>query len=156
MDTRRVGGERPRVELYLRSLAPGAGRDEQDRVVERLQRLDGSDCVRALEVHVCGTCVCSSTPAAETDPGQFLLSRFDQFESWADDHGRSLVGFRRQCVDSSLAGGMVTGVRFPRMTVAEFVGGDLRFVAPSRGSTTVTVTDRVDELASTDRSATHD
>lgn len=63
--------DRPRVELYLRSLAPETARAEQDRIVERLRRLEEEGRVRALDVHVCGRCLCSSTAAAETDPGQF-------------------------------------------------------------------------------------
>jgi len=142
-----MGTARPRVELYLRSLAPETARDEQDRVVERLRRLDERDCVRSVDINVTGTGVCESTAAAETDPGRFLLDRIDRFESWADAQDRTLCGFRRQCVDSSLVGDTVTGITFPRIALAEFVDGDLQFVAPSKGSAVTTVPDRLDELA---------
>ena len=142
--------ERPRVELFVRSLAPETARAEQERVIERLGRLEERGRVRAVDVHVCGACICPSTAAAETEVGQFLLDRFERFESWAEDRGRSLVGFRRRCVDSMVAGETVTGVTFPRMTLAEFADGDLRFVAPSTNSGTSTVMDRIDQIADGD------
>lgn len=142
-----MGEEPPRIELYLRSLAPDTARDEQDRVVERLRRLDERGCLRSVDVYVTGTGVCGSTAAAETDPGQFLLGRIDRFESWADEQDRSLCGFDKQCVDSSLIGETVTGITVPRIVLAEYVDGDLEFVAPSRGSAVTTVADRLDQLA---------
>jgi len=140
-------GDRPRVELFLRSLAPETARAEQDDLIERLQWLEADGRLRTFEVHVCGACLCPSTAAADTDTGRFLLARFEQFESWAAERDRSLVGVRRRCVESSLAGDTVSGLSLPRMTLAEFVDGEVRFVAPSAGSSTTTVRDRLDVLA---------
>lgn len=122
----------PRLELYLRSLAPTTARDAQDRVVERLRTLADEDAIAGFDVAVCGDCVCPNAATATSEPGSRLLSRYDAFESWAAARDRELVGFEERDTRSMLTDTRVTGIVFPRMTLAEFRDGDLTFVAPSR------------------------
>jgi len=140
--------DRPRLELFVRSLAPTVGREEQERVVRRLQNLDAEDRIEGFDLVICGDCVCPSSETARTEPGQRLLGRYEDFEDWATGRDRDLVGFERRDVESTLAGatGPVTGVIFPRMTLAEYRDGDLAFVAPSsNGVEQTSVVDRLDE-----------
>jgi len=141
-----VESDRIRLELFVRSLAPDTGRTYQDRVIEQLQELSESDRVESFDLYVCGDCVCPSTVAAETDTGQFLLDRFEGFEEWALQNDVELVGFERRCVQSSFRGEEVTGLRFPRICLAEFVDERVRFVAPSADDGDVMVPDRLDVL----------
>ena len=140
--------EPPRLELYLRSLAPATGRDEQDRVVRRLYDLDDDGRIKGFDVRLCGDCVCPRAETARTDPGRRLLRRYERFEEWAEEAGYDLAGFERREVDSVLTGATVTGVAFPRMVLAEYRGGSLTFVAPATDeSGTVTVRDRLGEYS---------
>lgn len=137
--------EPPRVELYLRSLAPATGRDHQDAVLERLRDLDEAGRIKGVDVRVCGDCVCPQSATARTAPGRRLLDRYEQFEAWADRTGADLAGFEHRDVESVLTGTTVTGVAFPRMVLAEYRRGRLAFVAPAdTGEETVRVEDRVD------------
>ena len=138
--------EPPRLELYLRSLAPATGRDQQDRVVRRLHDLDGDGRIKGFDVRLCGDCVCPRAETARTDPGRRLLRRYERFAEWAEEAGYDLTGFERREVDSVLTGTTVTGIAFPRMVLAEYRNGSLTFVAPAADdSKTVTVQDRLDE-----------
>lgn len=143
--TRQVSERRPRVELYLRSLAPTAGREEQERIVNRLQALDEQDRIDAVEVVLCGECVCPQSATADTDPGRQLIESYEQFRQWATERDRELVGFERRDTRSILTGTTVTGVVFPRVVLAEYRDGSLTHVAPSRnGSDETSVSDRLD------------
>jgi len=136
-----------RLELFVQSLAPETARPQQEAAIERLRDLAESDEVADTELYVTGDCVCPSTVAAETKPGRFLLDRYAAFEEWADENGVELVGFRNRCVDSSMTGETVTGIQFPRLTLAVFADNRLRFVAPAlRNGTETTVADAQDEI----------
>ena len=135
----------PRIELYVRSLAPAEGRKRQEAVVERLRALDADGHIAGVEVVLCADCVWPSLGTAETDVGRRLLRRYDAFREWAEARGRELVGFRRRDADSLLTGTAVTGIVFPRLALAEYRDGDLAFVAPSaNGTEQTTVSDRLD------------
>lgn len=135
----------PRIELYVRSLAPKTARDEQDRVVRRSRALDADDRIANLDVAVCGDCVCPDAATAETDTGRRILSRYEAFRDWADAHDRELVGFEELDTRSQLTDTRVTGIVFPRITLAEYRNGSLAFVAPSRTTrTTTSVLDRLE------------
>lgn len=126
-------GERnspPRIEVFVRSLAPDTARPQQDDLIQRLQALASENEIESIDFYVTGDCVCESTAAAETDTGQFLLDRFQQFEAWASESGVDLVGFRERCVDSALSMTTVTGHQFPRITIAVFVDDELSLVTP--------------------------
>jgi hypothetical protein len=140
--------QKPRVELYVRSLAPTEARDQQERVVARLQSLDDRDELRAVETVLCGDCVCPSLATADTDIGEHLLGRYRAFEEWAADHDRELVGFERRDTQSLLTNTSVTGIVFPRLALAEYRNGRPTYVAPSaNGTDTTSVADRLDTYA---------
>lgn len=144
-----MGDSPPRLELYLRSLAPTQGRQQQDFIVERLQALDETDEIRGFEVVLCGDCVCPESVTASTDPGQRLLDRYQRFEQWADESDRDLTGFEHRNTTSLLTGTEVTGIVFPKVVLAEFTGGDLTFVSPSNnGDDRTTVSDHLNRYDS--------
>lgn len=139
-----MSGEAPRLELYLRSLAPSTARLEQERVVERCQALDAAGDIAAFEIAVCGDCVCPRSATADTAPGRRLLDRYEEFQAWADERGRELESFEERDFDSVVADTRVTGVVFPRLTLAEYRDGALTFVAPSaRTGEVATVQERL-------------
>lgn len=135
----------PRLELYVRSLAPTDAREPQERVVERLETLDERGAIAGFDVALCGDCVCPSSVTADTDAGKRLLDRYDAFETWAAERDRDLVGFEHKDTQSLLTDTTVTGIVFPRMTLAEYRGGQLTHVAPSsNGVERTSVLDRLD------------
>lgn len=135
----------PRVELLLRSLAPTDARPAQERLVSRLQSLDEADRIRGVDYTLCGECVCPSLNTAEADIAAFLFGRYERFEAWAEENDRELVGFEERETESLLTGATVTGIVFPRMTLAEYRDGSLTFVAPSTDGTEQTaVADRLE------------
>ncbi|WP_336325567.1 HTH domain-containing protein [Halovenus sp. HT40] len=135
----------PRVELYVRSLAPTDIRDKQEQVLERLTHLDADDTIANFEVVVCGETVCPSSVTAETKIGQRLLARHRMAKQWAENRNRDLVGFEQHGTDTTIAGTIVAGVSFPRMLLIEFRADSPSFVAPSRnGSETTSISDRLD------------
>lgn len=137
----------PRVELFVRSLAPETARASQETIIQTLRDLEKTGTLDSVELHVAGECVCPSTAAAETDTGQFLLSRYETFTEWATSQDVELVGFRNRCVDSMLCGDTVTGISFPRLCIAVFERNEVELVAPvSDASETVSVEDTVTRL----------
>jgi hypothetical protein len=133
----------PRVELFLRSLAPARGREQQERIVERLHALDDEGLLRGFEVVLCGDCVCPRAATASTEPGRRLLDRYEAFDAWAERTGRELTGFEVRDTRSILTGTTTTGVVFPRVVLAEYRDGELAFVAPSRDAEVTSVPDRL-------------
>lgn len=134
----------PRIELYVRSLAPTDIRDQQEAVLERLERLDTNDTIAEFEVVVCGETVCPSSVTADTEIGQRLLARHRAARQWAEDHDQELVGFEQHGTNTTIAGTTVTGVSFPRMLLFEFRANSLSFVAPSQSdSETTSVAERL-------------
>ena len=149
MEPPRIDGDGAiRLELFVRSLAPSAVRPAQESVVRRLQRLEGAPRVATVDVHVSGDRVCRGAATARTRPGRFLLDRLDAFAAWEDRTDRSIGGTFEHVADArGIDGADCSGVRFPAMVLAEYVGGDLRFVAPSAsGGETTSVPDRVEHL----------
>jgi hypothetical protein len=129
-----------RLEPVVRSLAPETARPQQEAVIGQLQRLADSETVTATDVYVTGDCGCPSMVAAETETGQFLLERYETFESWTTANDVELVGFRNRCVDSSMTGETVTGIEFPRLCRAVYADETLLLVAPvvtDEGETTI-------------------
>jgi len=136
----------PQIELYVRSLAPIDIRDRQESVIDRLDELAERDRIEEYEVILCGDCVCASLTTAKTTVGQRLLDRYASFEEWATTRDRSLVGFVEHDTESSLSRTNITGIKFPRLALAEYRGGNLSFVAPSHnGTENITVIDRIEE-----------
>lgn len=137
-----------RVTLYVRSLAPEGTGDEQVAVVNRLEHLDEQDGIGEFSVSVWGHAVTKDSPLASTDAGERVLDRVAAFEEWAADAGVSLDRFiQREQVHSQLRETTQTVIRFPAMTVAEYVDGELVSVTPHETDTgVVSVQDRLDTL----------
>jgi hypothetical protein len=145
-----TAGSDLRLELFVRSLAPETARPQQEAVFERLRGLADSEAVAATDVYVTGDCVCPSTVAAQTETGQFLLERYEAFESWTTANDAELVGFRNRCVDSSMTGETVTGIEFPRLCLAVYADETLLLVAPVvTGGGKTTIADVQDEIEQT-------
>lgn len=136
------------VELYVRSLAPRAGRGRLERTVRRLEELDDRDDLEEYQVYVTGRTVPPSPAEAVTEFGAFLHNRVAVFQEWAHRTGRSLdCCFERRSVDSRFTGERHDAIAVPELLLAEYVGGDLRFVAPCLDDETqVTVADRLATL----------
>jgi len=137
--------EPPRVELYVRSLAPTDIRDKQEQIVKQLQSLDEEGRIKGTDFTLCGDCVCPSLQTAETDVAKLLLDRYKSFEQWAEKNDREPVGFEERDTESLLTGTTVTGIVFPRLSLAEYRNGELTFVAPSANGTDKTnIIDRLE------------
>jgi len=134
-----------RIELYVRSLAPTATRDNQESVIERLDELERASRIDDFEMILCGDCVCASLATAKTAVGQRLLDRYASFEEWATERDRTLV-FTIRDTRSTLSEANITGITFPRLALAEYRDAELSFVAPSRNEREhTTVRDRIEE-----------
>ncbi|WP_246983860.1 HTH domain-containing protein [Halorientalis marina] len=138
-----------RVELYVRSLAPRAGRRQQNSVIDRLEDLESAGRIDEFTVDVWGRQVGLSSVSARTGAGQFVLDRVASFREWADETGRSVASFfETRRVDSRVTGDKYTALVLPSLTLAEFRDGELAHVAPcSDGDEVTTVADRVEALA---------
>lgn len=135
------------VELYVRSLTP-RGHSQQESAIERLERLSEAGVLSEFAVEVWGRQVDLSGAAARTDAGQFVLDRVEQFREWARRTGRSVDSFfETRSVESSIRDQEYAALVLPELTLAEYRGGELAFVAPcSDGDAVCTVGDRIDDL----------
>lgn len=145
MDATSGEGSAVSVELYVRSLAPRAARDRLERVVARLTSLAETDRIEDVSVRVTGKAVPATPADAVTDYGAFLCNRVAVFREWADLTDHSIdARFERRTVHSAFTGDEYDAVVWPELVLAEYVSGDLRFVAPcERGEESVTVEDRL-------------
>lgn len=135
----------PRLELYVRSLAPMDIRETQEQVVKRLQSLESGGQISEFTVTVCGESICSASTTVETDIGRQLLDCYKSADEWATEHDRELLGFERHETKSQLAGTAVTGISFPRLLLLEVDNGRVEYVAPSRnGTETTSVLERLE------------
>lgn len=136
------------VELYVRSLAPGPASEKRERAIERLERLEARGVVDEYTVHIWGERFDPTSAAARTEPGRFVRRRVAAFASWADRNGVSTGSFfEPEPVRSSITGEEYTAVTLPSVALAEFVDGEVAFVAPcSDDGTTCSVEDRLDAL----------
>ena len=148
-----MSGDTPRetvtVDLHVRSLAPRGGRAQQNAVIEQLDALESAGRIEEFSVHVWGRQVSLSTAAANTDAGQFVLDRVDQFREWAAETDRSIDSFfETRRVKSEVMDEEYAALVLPALTLAEYRDGDLAYVAPcSDDGTVCTVEDRIDALA---------
>lgn len=158
MSARPVEGVNRTVELYVRSLAPASSHSCQESVLERLEWLASRGHVADFEVHVWGSRFDPSGASARTVAGRFVRERLATFTEWADRNGLSIrTFFDERPVRSSVTGEDYTAVVLPTMTLAEYVDGELEFVAPcSDGETVHTVEDRLAELTPEEPTPTAD
>lgn len=138
----------PTVELYVRSLAPRAARDRLERVVARLEELEADGRVGDVSVRVTGKAIPATPAETVTDYGAFLCNRVAVFQEWAHRTGRSLDSrFERRSVHSQFTGDDYDALVWPELVLAEYVDGDLRFVAPcAAGEEATTVEERLTAL----------
>jgi acyl dehydratase len=140
---------RLRVELHVRSLAPRAGKRQQERIIDRLGRLASAGRIDELSVDVWGRQVDPSSAAAQTDAGRYVLDHVDAFRAWAEETGRSVESFfETRHVDSAITDEQYSALVLPTLTLAEYRDDELAYVAPCRdGDEITTVADRLDVLA---------
>ncbi|WP_136716294.1 HTH domain-containing protein [Halorientalis salina] len=144
-----------RVELYVRSLLAGQARSQQDEAIERLAALEDAGVIDESQLVIWGRQAPASPAEARTDAGVFARNRVTVFSEWASANGLSVEEqFQRRTVDSAISGETYRAVRFPVMTLAEYHGKDLTFVAPANGpETTYAVQDRLDTIEMESRPA---
>ncbi len=120
-----------RLELYVRSLAPGVAREQQDRVIAQLKNLKDAAAIDDYTIEVWGKEVCATTEAARTDTGKQVLEKIAELEQWAAQNDRSLSSvFEVQEIDSTITGDQYTSIVLPLMVLAEYHDDDLVGVAP--------------------------
>ncbi|MFD1514971.1 HTH domain-containing protein [Halomarina rubra] len=149
-----------RVELYVRSLAPGGTHRQQDTVVRRLDALLGEGAIADYDVRVWGDRICRSSACARTADGKHVQDRLARVERWAEREGRSLDGIYREVeCESTITDESWVEVRFPEIALAEFEEDELVHLAPSHdvdADELIRVTDRLADLADvTDESDEH-
>jgi hypothetical protein len=144
-----------RLELYVRSLHAGAAATRQEQAIERLTELATTGRIDDHQVLVWGDRMPGSPAEARTDAALFALNRVAVFTEWANRNGLAVERFEHAEVESRLLGERHRTVTVPIMTLAEYEGRDLRFVAPVSGPDgAVTVLDRLDQLAGETEPAT--
>lgn len=141
-------GSGPTVELYVRSLSD----DVQPLLDETLRRLREAEDVEEVGVTVYGRSFDPTGPAVATEPGRALADRLEAFRRWASENGASFGPFFRARTVERLADETCTRVDLPTVTLAEYRGGELAFVAPCRlGERHHSVLDRARRLAAGQR-----
>lgn len=152
-------GER-RVELYVRSLAPGGTHRQQDTVVRRLDDLLDDGAIDQYDVRVWGDRIRHASATARTVDGRHVQDRLARIERWAERDGYSLDGIYREVeCECSITDESWTEVRFPEIALAEFVEDELVHLAPAHDADAdepVGVLDRLDDLGRTEERGTGD
>lgn len=121
----------PRVELYVRSLAPCESRAAQDAIVERLLALERKGVVDEVDLTVWGDAVCLDGASARVGLGEAIADRIRTFHEWCRDTGVSLDPFFTwSSVDASIAGESHERVVPPHRCLAVYAGDTLREVYP--------------------------
>ncbi|MFB6221536.1 MAG: HTH domain-containing protein [Halolamina sp.] len=146
-DSIRAEDERAAI-LFVRSLSPNGARAQQDAVIERLEELADRGRLDSYTVRVWGRAVGTLSAGGRTEQGRRILDRVDDFEEWAAANGKSVGSFfetREQAVE--FTDETRSALVLPTMALAEYAGGEIRFVTPcTDGQQVYTVPDRVDEL----------
>ena len=135
------------MELYVRSLSPTSFRDRQERVINRLERLEAIGAIGDYTVEVWGDRL-AEPDVHRTETGRRISELIERFRSWADDHGKSISRyFDAETVRSKMTDEEYSQIAFPAMTLAEYGPDGLEFVTPcSDGETVHSVRDRLDAL----------
>lgn len=143
-----------RIELYVRSLAPGAARATQETVIRHLRQLENDGVIDEWTTTVWGEQICPNGVEATTETGRRILDRLTAFHEWAGREGRSLQpGFSEREVSSSFTDEDYDVIKLPSMAMAEYHDDELQFVTPScRADSVLCVWDRLEQLgAETDQ-----
>jgi hypothetical protein len=101
---RLAAAERIRVEVYVRSLAPPPGpKQQQETVLNRLDRLESAGIVDETTVSVWGKAICLDGPYRKTAACRRIEDRIDRFREWAASAGATIeLPFETQSVTSSI------------------------------------------------------
>jgi len=146
-------GNTVRVELAVRSLAPGDGQNE---VIARLEELEKAGAIDEFEVSVWGKRVGLDCAGARTDAGTEILETVDSFGEWADRNDLSIGAFfETKRIRSEFAGEDCRALDLPSMALAEYEDEELRWVSPCFDPATDAVygvRDRIEVLATADGS----
>jgi len=128
--------------LWVRSLNPDGAGPRRDRAIARLRDLADRGRLDDATVRLWGKRIRPGTAAARTDHGARILDRVERFRSWARREGYSLRPF----VQDRARDGR-TELLLPTMALAEYAGGELRFVSPcANAEEGHTVFDRIEAL----------
>jgi hypothetical protein len=135
------------IELYTRSLANPGVMPQQGAVISRLARLEEQNHIADFTVHIWPKRIAHDAVTAKTDPGAAILHQITRFREWTQGKGYSLPSFTTDDADSPLTGEEYATTALPSVTLAEYQGDTLWFVAPwTDGETQYSVSDRLDSL----------
>lgn len=127
------------VELYVRALAPRAGRERVDRVRAELVRLADEGAVTDYSVTIWGD-------ALPVGGDHALVDRVATFRSWAAETDARLVGVEKKRT-GTLVDDLETVWTLPALALAEYDDGELVHVTPhERDGAVHTVDDRLGTL----------
>lgn len=143
-----TGTEKPRIELYVRSLLPDGAHGRQEAVIERLERLESEDEIEGFSVIVWGKQIARESAGAHTEEGEYILNRVAEFKQWALSNNVSLESFyQKQVVENETTDESYTAMVLPIMGLAEYRDGELNHVAPcTKGDEVHTITNRLDRI----------
>ena len=135
------------MELYVRSLSPTAFRANQERVINRLERLEAIGAIGDYTVEVWGDRL-AEPDVHRTETGRRISGLIERFRSWADDQGMSVSKFfDTETVRSKVTDEEYSQIAFPAMTLAEYGPDGLEFVTPcSDGEIVHGIRDRLDAI----------
>lgn len=127
------------VELYVRELAPRAGRERVDRARTELARLADEGEVDDYTITIWGD-------ALPVDGDHALVDRVAAFREWAAETDATLVGVERRQT-GTLVDDLVPVWTLPALALAEYRDGELVHVTPhERDGAVHTVDDRLGAL----------
>jgi len=129
---RRDGESSLRVDVHVRSLAPGFGvRQRQEAVMDRLRTLADRDVLDDVTLSVWGDGICVDGACAETTACRRVLDRIERFRSWAANCDRPVdLGFERRSVSSAVLEDSYEEVVPPEVCLAVYADDVLAFVLP--------------------------
>lgn len=144
-------GERPTVELYVRSLRPDATANKVDAAVSRLRALEADGAIESLDVEIWGRQLPLDGPAADTDAARSIRETVQEIESWAAAEGVDVAPqFESRVVERDFGGPSYRARTLPTCCLVERHDGEVCAVAPyERNGETHTVTGRLDYLEAT-------
>ena len=125
-------GEPPRIEVFLRSLAPPIGvREQQETLLERLRTFERRGVIASVEVSVWGDAVCPDGCCSETPAGREVLDRTRRMRRWAREaDGDVRTTFEEKRVSSSVTDERFRRIVLPRVAVGVHRDDDLELVVP--------------------------
>lgn len=125
-------GQSPRVEVFVRSLAPPVGAcQQQDSVLEQLQSFERQGLIDGVDISVWGKSICTDSTAAQTEPGRRFLDHLEEFSTWeARTESAVTMPFEEKTVSSSITNEQYTKIVLPRVCLTVYSGEQLELVLP--------------------------